>query len=133
VFFVSFVKNETRVSKDFQFYALHATDSTLASSSREVFAYTHFPHVFFVSTIVPSELSNWKSTKIGNKGKFTTKSRIDDYYFWGFLVGRSKALSTSIDKPIDGKIMRSMERNPKKFLKSETLTLLIEKSKRERQ
>ena len=133
MFFVSFIKNETRVPKDFQFYALRATDSTLASSSREVFAYTHFPHVFFVSTIVPSVFSNWKSTRIRNKGKFTTKSKIDDYYFWGFLVGRSKALSTSINKPSDNKILRSMEKNPTKFLKSETLTLLIEKSKRERQ
>jgi 5-methylcytosine-specific restriction endonuclease McrA len=132
MFFIGFLKNEVEIPQEFQFYALRATDSTLASNSNEVFAYTHFPHVFLVSTIVPLTFSGWKNTKISLSGKFSTKSTIDDYYFWGFLVSRCKIISSLANGFVDEKIMHFVEKYPKRFLKSETLKVLIEKSKTER-
>lgn len=132
LFFTGYVKKEIDVPKRFQWYTLRATDSTLVSSRSTVFAFTHFPHVFFASTIFPLTFSGWKSTKIRNKGKLTTKSEINDYYFWDFLVSRIKIISSSLDGSTNEKIIKSLEKKPERFLKSESLTVMIEESKRER-
>lgn len=132
MFFIGYAKDEIEMPRKFQWYTLRATDSTLVSSQNTVFAFTHFPHVFFVSTIYPLTFSNWKRTKIKNEGKFTTKSEINDYYFWSFLVSRGRILLSSIGDSASEKIAKSLERKPEKFLKSESLAVMIEESKRER-
>jgi len=116
LFFVDFVKNEIDIPKKFQWYTLRAVDSTLVSSQNVVFAFTHFPHIFFTSTIFPLTFSGWKSTKIRNTGKFTTKSEITDYYFWDFLFSRCKIISSSIDGSANEQIAKSLVKKPEKFL-----------------
>jgi hypothetical protein len=132
MFFIGYAKDEAEVPRKFQWYTLRGTDSTLVSSQNTVFAFTHFPHVFFISTIYPLTFSDWKSTKIENEGKFTTKSEINDYYFWDFLVSRCRIISSSIKGSTSEKIAKSLEKKPEKFLKSESLAVMIEESKRER-
>ena len=132
LFFTGYAKKEIDIPKKFQWYALRAADSTLVSSRSTVFAFTHFPHVFFASTIFPLTFSGWKSTKIYNKGKITTKSEINDYYFWKFLVSRCETISSSLDGSANEKIVKSLEKKPERFLKSESLAVMIEESKRER-
>lgn len=132
LFFTGYVGTETNVPRKFQWYTLRGIDSTLVSSRSVVFAFTHFPHVFFVSTIIPLTLSGWESTRIRNKGKLTTKSEITDYYFWDFLVSRWKMVSSSLDGSPDERIVKSLGKEPERILKSESLAVMIEESKRER-
>ena len=132
LFFTGYFEKEINMPRKFQWYALRGVDSTLVSSRSVVFAFTHFPHVFFVSTLFPSTLSGWESTRIRNKGKLTTKSEITDYYFWDFLVSRCKMLSSSLEGSPDERIAKSLEKEPQRILKSESLAVMIEESKRER-
>jgi len=131
-FFLSNIKSEIVLPKKFQWYTLRATDSTLASNKNVVFSFTHFPHFCFVSTIFPFTFSDWEDTKIENNGKFSTKSQINDYYFWDFLVSRGKLLLSSIDGSENKQIGKAIEKEPEKFLKSESFLVMIEESKRER-
>lgn len=133
LFFVGFIKGEIDLPKIFQWYILRATDSTLASNPEDtVFSFTHFPHFFFISTIFPSTFSDWKSTKIGKRGKFRTKSQINDPSFWDFLVSRGELASASINGSANKPIIKSIEKDPEKFLKSESFLVFKEESKRER-
>jgi hypothetical protein len=132
MFFVDFAKDEIEIPRKFQWYSLRATDSTLASNQNTVIAFTHFPHVFFVSTIFPSSFPEWKNTKIENEGRFKTNSEINDYFLWDFLLGRDKMVSSSLKGSNDEKIVKSLGKEPEKFLKSESLAVMIDESKRER-
>lgn len=133
MFFIDFAGDETEVPRKFQWYSLRGTDSTLASNQNSVFAFTHFPHIFFVSTILPLTFYSWKSTKIENEGTLSTKSAINDPYFWDFLWSRYRMALSSMDSSANENILKSLEKiPPEKFLKSESLKVFLAESRRER-
>ena len=132
LFFVRNIESEIYMPKILQWYILRATDSTLASNQNQVFSFTHFPHFFFVSTIVPFTFSDWKSTKIERSGKFTTKSQINDHFFWDFIESRGEQASPIINGSANKQIAKSLEKDPEKFLKSESFLVFREVSKRQR-
>jgi hypothetical protein len=101
----------TRRARKFQWYTLRATDSTLASNKDIVFALTHFPHVFFVSSIFPLNFSGWNNTKIENNRKITTVWEIQDKNFGSFLVHRSIKLLSSIESSTDDEILKALEKS----------------------
>ncbi|MFX0199604.1 MAG: hypothetical protein ACFFCW_26070 [Candidatus Hodarchaeota archaeon] len=133
-FSVGYIKSEIGVPEKFQWYTLRATDSTLVSNDDQsvVFAFTHFPHFFFASTIFPFTFPSWKATKISSKGKFSIKNLIDDPFFWDFLVSRGKLTVSSLDGSGSEKIAKAIEKEPEKFLKSESFIVMLEESKRQR-
>ncbi|MFA5364602.1 MAG: hypothetical protein WC325_05405 [Candidatus Bathyarchaeia archaeon] len=136
MFFVDYVKEANFfLPKKFQVYTMRATDSTLVSNQEVVFAMTHFPHIFFVSSIYPLKISGWKNTRISNTGKFTMKWEINDTNFGNFLVNRvkEKISSVVIGASSEDKIVKSLEKDPKRTLASETLLVMIEELKRTRQ
>jgi hypothetical protein len=106
---------------------MHSNDDQSA-----VFAFMHFPHFFFVSTIFPFTFPDWKATKINSKGKFSIKMQINDYFFWDFLVSRGKLVASSLDGSGYEQIVKAIEKEPEKFLKSESFVVMLEESKRER-
>lgn len=130
--FIGFADNDTQIPRKFQWYSLRGTDSTLASNKNTIFAFTHLPRFFFVSTIHPLTFPDWNITKIENKGKFAIKAQINDRYFWDFLISRGRLVSSSIKGSDQGRITRSVEREPEKFLKSESLAVMIDESRRQR-
>jgi hypothetical protein len=133
MFFVDFAGDAIEVPRKFQWYSLRGTDSTLASNQNSVFAFTHFPHIFFVSTIFPLTYSSWKSTKIEKEGIFSTKSEINDHYFWDFLLSRYRMSLSSMDSSANVSILKSLVKAPpEKLLKSESLKVFLAESKRER-
>lgn len=127
-----YVKEETGMPKKFQWYSLRATDSTLVSDQKIVFTFTHFPHLFFISTIYPANLKDWKNTQIKDKGKLFLNWQIDDGEFRGFLISRSNRLISKIEEADDKKILKSMLKDGNRLLKSESLKVMLEESKRER-
>lgn len=133
--FLDYVEKADGLPSKFQWYILRATDATLVSNeSDRVFAYTHFPCVFFVSTIFPLQLSGWIGTKIEWRGKTTLTFKIGDTNFGDFLVSRAKIVASATQNAAnDDKILKSVTKNPERFLTSESFKVLLEESKRERQ
>lgn len=132
LFFIDYVKRESGMPRKFQWYSLRATDSTLASSQYNVIAFTHFPHVFIVSTIFPFSFPSWNNTKIRNNGRFNVKTEIQDNYFWEFLIDRNKILLSAIEDSDERSWKYMNKTHPERFLNSESFTVMIEESKRER-
>jgi hypothetical protein len=133
-FFLDYIESEIGVPEKFQWYTLRGADSTLASNDDQsaVFAFTHFPHFVFVSTIFPFTFPDWRATKINSKGNFSIKKQISDYFFWDFLVSRGKLVASSIDGSGNEQIVKAIEKEPEKFLKSESFVVMLEESKRKR-
>jgi hypothetical protein len=132
IVFFDYVKTETGMPDRLQWYTLRATDSTLASNKETVFAFTHFPHIFFVSSIYPPKFSGWENTKVEKNGKLTMKWKIEDTRFGGFLINRGKKAMSSLGVSADNRILKSMKKKPERMLKSESLKVMIEESKRTR-
>ena len=132
MFFVDYVEKETGMPARLQWYTLRATDSTLASNQETVFAFAHFPHIFFVSSIFPPSFSGWENTKVEKNGKLAMKWKIEDTRFGGFLVDRGKWAISKLGVSADNRILNSVKKNPEKMLKSESLKVMIEESKRTR-
>jgi len=133
LFYLGFIENDVDLPRRFQWYLFRAVDSTLASNEVDiVFSYTHFPHFFFISTILPSTFPEWKYTKIENNGKFSIRSQINDDSIWDFLVSRGKFLLTVLGSSADPSIIKAIEKDPEKFLKSDSFLVMKEESKRRR-
>lgn len=133
-FFLDYIKSGIGVPEKFQWYTLRGTDSTLASNDDQsgLFAFTHFPHFVFISTIFPFTVPDWKDTQIYSEGIFSIKNQINDYFFWDFLLSRGQLVASSIDGSGHEKIMNAIEKEPEKFLKSESFVVMLEESKRKR-
>jgi hypothetical protein len=137
MFFLDYVEKGPGMPPRFQWYTLRATDSTLVSNENDIiFAYTHFPWVFFVSTIFPLQLLGWNGTRINKQGKTAMRFEIGDGRFGSFLLDRSKIVSSSTqktDNSNDERILKSLSKNPERFLNSESFKVMMEESRRERQ
>jgi len=136
MFFLDYVEKGKDLPSKFQWYTLRGTDSTLASNESDiVFAYTHFPWVFFVSTIFPLQLPGWIGTKIERNGKTALTFKIGDGRFGDFLISRAKIVSSATQKHNaikDDKILKSIVKSPERFLTSESFNVMLKESRRER-
>ncbi|MFB3889487.1 MAG: hypothetical protein ACE14S_08340 [Candidatus Bathyarchaeia archaeon] len=133
MFFLDYVEKGEWLSSYFQWYILRATDSTLASNESDtVFVYTHFPAVMFVSTIYPLELSGWIGTKIAKRGKTALKFTINDGRFGDFLKSRVELIRTPSgdgNSIKDNQILKSLSKDPERFLNSESFKVMLAESK----
>lgn len=136
LFFLDYVEKGLGLPRNFQWYTLRSTDSTLASNKGDIiFAYTHFPWVFFVSTIFPLQLPGWMGTKVDSNGKTALTFKIEDGGFGDFLISRAKIVSKSQknDRKKDDEIRKTITKNPARFLNSESFKLMLKESRRRRQ
>lgn len=132
MFFLDYVEKGPNMPNGFQWYTLRATDSTLVNSEEIVFTYTHFPWMFFMSTIFPTHQEGWVGTEIKTKGKISRKFNIEDALFGDFLINRARKILEIEKGSNDDRILRSLEKNPERFLNSDSFVTMIEEAKRER-
>ncbi len=135
MFFLDYLSNGPDLPSRFQWYTLRGTDSTLVINKSDiVYAYTHIPWVFFVSTIFPVQLSGWQAVRIDKQGKTAVAFKLGDGEFGRFLIDRSQIGLSAEQKnaKVDEKIVKSITKHPERFLTSESFKLMIEESKRKR-
>jgi len=133
ILFLDYIEKGPDMPNKFQWYTLRGTDATIVSNKDTVYIYTHFPWMFFISSIYPINLSGWKGTKIKNSGKITKNFSIEDARFGNFLIHRSRLILNITEGSLDDRILKSLEKNPEKFLISESFNVMIAEAKRERQ
>lgn len=128
--FLDYVKPSDKVPNDFNWYTLRGVDATLASNKDTVFCYTHIPWMIMFSTIFPKKSNGWINTQIHSHGKLTKRASIKDPVFGDFLFKRIKM--ATLDKTDDPRIVKSMLKNPDRFLLSETLKTFLSEERRKR-
>ena len=73
-------------------------------------------------------------TKINERGKTAVRFEINDGRFGSFLIDRSKIVSSAQEAyGKDGNILKSISKNPERFLNSESFKVMLEESRRHRQ
>jgi hypothetical protein len=132
LFFFDYVKGGNNLPHGFQWYTLRASDATLVSNEKRVFAYSKLPWMTFVSSIHPIHLDGWYGTKIEQVGEVSSPQRIEDEVFGGFLVNRAKMSSVKISDVQHGKILKSLGRKPQTYLKSQSLQVSLAEAERAR-
>ncbi|MFX0139278.1 MAG: hypothetical protein ACFFDN_36895, partial [Candidatus Hodarchaeota archaeon] len=130
--FLDYVEKGPNMPNGFQWYTLRATDATLVSNAEILYSYTHFPWIFFISTIFPTHLSGWIGTRIKTHGKITREFRIEDARFGDFLINRARKIMGIENGSKDDRILKSLEKKPERFLTSDSFKVMLEEAKRER-
>ncbi len=133
LFFFDYVKQGKNLPWGFQWYTLRAVDATLVGNEEMVLAYSKFPWMMFVSSVHPTKLEGWENTRIEETGEIKQPQSIKDESFGSFLLNRPKAFfedkrGRSFGK-INKRILRTIEKNPKKFLKSQSLEVSLAEAK----
>jgi len=133
IFFFDYVEQGKNLPWGFQWYTLRAVDATLVGNEEKVLAYSKFPWMIFVSSIHPIKLEGWENTRIGETGEIRQPQSIKDESFGGFLLDRPKVAfgdghSRSLGK-MDKRILKTIEKHPEKFLKSQSLEVSLAEAK----
>ena len=133
LFFFDYLAQNENMPDGFQWYTLRAVDMTLAGNKEKAIAYSKFPWMMFVSSICPTKLDGWIGTKINIAGELAQPQYIEDSLFNRFLLDRSKSiLSTQAINKNDPRILKTIKRKPKNFLKSQSLEVSLAEAKRMR-
>jgi len=137
LFFFDYVTDGENLPKDFQWYTLRTVDATLVGNEQRVLAYTKFPWMMFVSSIYPTKLEGWEGTKIEGAGEISQPQSIRDKAFESFLIDRPKVLFNKIPRRSSGsadrRILKTLEKKPKTYLKSQSLEVSLAEAKRARE
>ena len=133
IFLFDYVEDANNLPDGFQWYTLRATDATLAGNEERVFTYTKFPWIMFVSSIYPTHLQRWYGTKIEKVGKISPPCRIEDGAIGNFLISRAKLRErTKISVVQSDRILRTIRKQPERYLTSQTLQVSLAEAERAR-
>ena len=132
VFFCDFILNEptgVTLSDMFESYLLRSVDTTLASGSTKVFAFTKLPGIIFWSCICPTKpAGQFENTIVLNGATIRTPQSIKDTDFAGFLQHRVQT-TAELMKGISGRQIRKMEetarKNPDRVLRSQDFSIFL--------
>jgi len=128
IFFLN-PKVEGQNPPKFEWYALRAADSDLAGSQERVFAFTKFPWMIFVSSIIPTILQGWEGTMVKEKGKISTPQTIQDPEFWDFVASRAAFIEGAPSQPLNEgtqkRILKAMAKDPQRFLESDSFATMV--------
>ena len=137
LFFFDYVTEGKNLPKGFQWYTLRAVDATLVGNEQRVLAYSKFPWMMFGSSIYPVKLEGWEGTKIESAGEISQPQSIKDGSFGSFLLNRPKIFFDKIpcrsSGSTDRRILKTIERRPKTYLKSQSLEVSLAEAKRARE
>jgi hypothetical protein len=133
IFFLT-PKLEGQIPPKFEWYALRAADSDLAGNSDRVFAFTKFPWMIFVSSIIPANLQGWEGTMLKEKSRISTPQTIQDPEFWDFLASRAAFIEGVPSEPshegTQKRVLKAMVKDPQRFLESDSFeTMVLEKDR----
>jgi len=135
--FLDYVKSGKEIPPRFNWYTLRGVDATLAASKEMVFMYIKLPWMVFVTSIYPTTMEGWQGTAIKQCGKISTPQSIKDGVFGQFMKERSVLGHTSSSGPSsevsEKRLLRAIEKDPKKFLESDTLQTMIAEGDLERE
>jgi hypothetical protein len=134
VFFFDYVEYEKDMPPDFQWYTLRAVDSTLLGNVENAFVYTKFPLMMFVSAIQSAQLVGWNNTRIEEIGEIGQQQSFHDDLFGTFLLDRYDSIlkRRPTQSKIDKRILKTLEKNSDRALKSKSLEVFLVESRRER-
>ena len=125
MFFLDYIKPSStmRVPAFTHWYMLRGIDATIASSSKEVAAYTKLPGIIFWSGIYPDRPKGWQNTQIRRSGVMDTSThRIEANGFGEFLMSRVEIVAqTQLSEKQQEKLNQSVVKNPERFLKSSSM------------
>jgi len=134
--FLDYIEKGEGVPDGFQWYSLRAVDATLVGNNERVLAYSKFPWMIFASSIHPLNLYGWKNTKIEITGEVKTPQTLEDGDFGSFLLNRPKLFFESKTKSssgtIDKRIIKTIQKNPEKYLSSQSLEISLAEAQRRR-
>ncbi len=116
----------------FQDYMMRSTDGTLASSSKEVYVFSKFPSIFFVSSIYPTNIREyWNKTLVLAKGKIGIPQTSAHPGFSDFLFSRVEVMtSQKLTQKQNDKIKDTMLKNLDRVRKSKSFEVWEEEQKR---
>jgi len=131
--FLDYVKDGEDLPPNFQWYLLRTTDLCLVENGEMVFAYTKFPWMVFVTSIRPYTLKGWNKTLIESRGRLSSPQKIVDGIFGRLLIDRGElALNHKLPKWREEAIVRTTQKNPQRWLESDSLELYIVEKDRAR-
>ena len=117
------------VDPKFHWYAFRSVDCTIVDNVKRVFVYVMLPGMAFVTTIYPKTLEGWSGTVIKENGKISSEQSITDGGFLQFLSERASLVMYSSRGPTPDvaaqRLARVVERDPEKFLESDTFRSMI--------
>ena len=124
--FLDFAREGEGLPAGFQWYTLRATDASIVEGIGKLYTYTKLPWMVFVTSIAPNEIEGWKGTKIETRGRIGSPQEIYDADFGGFLLQRAER-ATSLDLPKwrEEAFVKSIEKNPDRFLLSESFKVHV--------
>lgn len=136
ILFLDYIDKGANIPARFQWYTLRAIDATLAGNKNRIFAYTKFPWMVFVTSIHPTVMRGWKGTAVEQNGTILTPQRMEDGMFGQFLVGRALIVlgesSSQTPEWRKQRFIKTIARDPRRFLESGTLETMIAENDRER-
>ncbi len=123
-------KKSTEIPPKINWYNLHGIDFTIFTTDKRMLVYVKLPWMIFVTSVEPTVMVGWKGTAIKNSGKITaTDQSMEDGEFGRFIIDRANLALTYSSGPSpevsQKRLLNVVERNPKKFLKSNTLRTMI--------
>lgn len=137
LFFFDYVSNGKNLPKGFQWYTLRGVDATLVGNDQRVLAYTKLPWMMFASSIHPTKLEGWESTRIEDSGEISQPQSIKDGSFGSFFIDRSQLLYGKIPSRssggVDTRILKTIEKRPGRYLESQSLEVSLAEAKRARE
>jgi hypothetical protein len=131
--FLDYIKRGENLPPNFQWYSLRTTDLCLVEYGGRIFAYTKLPWMVFVTSIHPHRLEGWNKTLIERRGKISPPQEIVDGIFGRLLIDRAElALDHKLPKWRQEALLRSTQKNPQRWLESDSLELYIAEKDRAR-
>jgi hypothetical protein len=114
-----------------EWYLCRGTDGTIASGESEIFIYCLIPRFIFITSIHPIHMTGWEGTCVKESGQISTGQHCKHPGFYEFLCSREEFISKV---PLSDKqhkvFLREIEKNPEKFINSETGKFILSEYKR---
>ena len=132
LFFLDNLQGGDGIPPQFNWYALRAVDATIVANEKRILVYVKLPWMIFASSIYPTTLEGWQGTAIKDSGTLITCQSINDDQFGEFLLDRAAIALTSSSGPSPEiskkRLLKSIQKDPQKFLESDTLQTMIEEA-----
>ncbi|WP_340394938.1 hypothetical protein [Paenibacillus sp. FSL E2-0177] len=108
-------------------YFLRTVDATVANNENTVFVYSKMPGIFFVSHVLPNNMTGWKSTRIHRGGRVKIPQSCAALGVGDFLKHRVEFVNGFVSNMSDDqrkKIVDAVSKDPDRFERSRSIDVL---------